>query len=354
MRKYSIYPDHGAWFVRWSEYPNGKRKQCSYQLARIKDYPKKREVWPLAHAYMARTQRATTVEAGAKVDGFVDQIYFPSIEQKSKYTKRNYRKNWSRVQPYLGKMRLRDVETKHVQGALNEILAQHGDKVCREDYRQAKVTCSAIFKLAIGQGHHPGPNPVRETTVTDYGHDRHRANEAYSLNEVKQFLTLYPSGPIAVAIGLNAFLALREPEIEALRPEDFDGERVHIHRKTKTGNDEWLPAAAPLRRILAGGWEPVNLNAIGCLLYYRLRNMDLKWKGWYAFRRGMATNLYELGVRAEEAALMLRNSPEVVRKHYLKFDKEKKKQEMMMQLEQAYEKCEAPEKCEASVQQKVQ
>ena len=51
----------------------------------------------------------------------------------------------------------------------------------------------------------------------------------------------------------------------------------------------------------------------------------------------MATNLFELGVRPEEAALILRNSPEVVRAHYIKLEKAGKKVDAMARLEQAYD-----------------
>ena len=53
----------------------------------------------------------------------------------------------------------------------------------------------------------------------------------------------------------------------------------------------------------------------------------------------MATNLFELGVRPEEAALILRNTLEVVRRHYLKLEQTGKKADAMARLEQAYDEC---------------
>jgi hypothetical protein len=174
--------------------------------------------------------------------------------------------------------------------------------------------------------------------VRKYGHTKHRANGAFDLNEIKQFLTLFPTGDIAVAIAINAFLALRKPEIEGLVPEDFDPKthRVHIHTDTKTGNDEWLPTVAPLRKILAGGWNQISLRRAEYAIVKVLEGTTLKWKGWYAFRRGMLTNLWKLGVPVEEAALILRNSPEVCRKHYLRLDTTAAKRSAMDTLEKAY------------------
>ena len=54
----------------------------------------------------------------------------------------------------------------------------------------------------------------------------------------------------------------------------------------------------------------------------------------------MATNLFELGVRPEEAALILRNSPEVVRRHYIKLEQAGKKIDVA-RLEQPYDECSA-------------
>lgn len=170
-----------------------------------------------------------------------------------------------------------------------------------------------------------------------------RDNAAYTLEEIKQFLKLFPSGQIAVTIGLNAFLALRKPELQALLPDDFDGNYVRIHRDTKTCNYERLPVIAPLKRLLADGWEQVNLRRAEYAIRKKIEGTNLRWKGWYGLRRGMATNLFELGVRPEEAALILRNSPEVLRRHYLKLEQAGKKMDAMTRLEQAYE-------CAATVQ----
>jgi len=154
---------------------------------------------------------------------------------------------------------------------------------------------------------------------------------------------LFPSGDVAVAIAINAFLALRRPEAEALLPEDYDPQtnRIRIHRDTKTHNDEWLPVIAPLREVIEGGWSRVKMRRAEYTIRKTLKGSTLKWKGWYAFRRGMLTNLWRLGVPVEEAALILRNSPEVCRKHYLRLDDGVSKQSAMDRLEQAYEKAEA-------------
>jgi hypothetical protein len=97
------------------------------------------------------------------------------------------------------------------------------------------------------------------------------------------------------------------------------------------------PVIAPLKRLLADGWEQINLRRAEYAIRKKIEGTNLHWKGWYGFRRGMATNLFELGVRPEEAALILRNSPEVVRRHYIKLEQAGKKIDAMACLEQAYD-----------------
>ena len=169
-------------------------------------------------------------------------------------------------------------------------------------------------------------------------------NGAYTLDEIKQFLNLFPAGPVAVAIGINAFLALRRPEVEVLLPDDYDQGRgkIRIHRATKTGNDEWLPVVAPLVKLLSDGWEQSNLRRAEYEIRKKIKGTNLAWRGWYAFfRRGLATNLYRCGMRPEKACLILRNSAEVVRRHYIRLEQEGTKVDAMARLEQAYDQCAA-------------
>jgi len=328
--------------MRWSVYKNGKRTQPTHIIASVKAYKKKADVKPLADAYfMERVQKARTVQAGASTSEFVKVVFFPHCKaQLSRSTLALYKQHWSRLEPYLGSIRLRDVMTPQIQAALDAIHDERGEEVCHDLYKLIKVTVSAIFSLAIRRGDHPGPNPEDHTSVRGYGHKDHRANGAYDLNEVKRFFTLF-GGDVAVAIAVNAFLALRKPEVEALRPEDFNPltNLVRIYKHTKTGNDEWLPVVGPLRQIMAAGdWKQINMrNAEYAIRKVLDGNKTLEWKGWYAFRRGMLTNLWKLGVRVEEAALILRNSPEVCRRHYLRLDSTVSKRSAMDALEKAYD-----------------
>jgi integrase len=345
LKSYSLQKHHGNWVTRWSVYEivDGKRKrtQPTHIIASIRNYKKKSDVKPLADAYFQeRLQKSRTVQAGASLTDFVTNVFFPHNESRlSKNTTALYRQQWKRLEPHLGSIRLRDVMTPHIQSALDSIHNERKEEISHDCYMHIKVTASAIFSLAIRRRDHPGPNPENQTTVRSYGHKQHRVNGAYDLNEIKQFFHFFPSGDIAVAIAVNAFLALRKPEIEALRPEDFDPvtNLVRIHRNTKTRNDEKLPVIGPLRKIMAAGdWNQINLRIAERAIVKTLKGTTLQWKGWYGFRRGMLTNLWKLGVPVEEAAMILRNSPEVCRRHYLRLDETASKQSAMDTLEKTY------------------
>ena len=71
----------------------------------------------------------------------------------------------------------------------------------------------------------------------------------------------------------------------------------------------------------------------------RIKGTNLVWKGWYAFRRGLATNLYRCGMQPEQACLILRNSAEVIRRHYIRLEHEGTKVDAMARFEQACNNC---------------
>ena len=60
------------------------------------------------------------------------------------------------------------------------------------------------------------------------------------------------------------------------------------------------------------------------------------WHGWHAFRRGLATNLYNLGVKPEVAQVILRHADaSTTRKHYIVLESRKQGIAAMRKLERA-------------------
>ena len=64
-----------------------------------------------------------------------------------------------------------------------------------------------------------------------------------------------------------------------------------------------------------------------------------RWHGWHSFRRGLTTNLFDLGVPPEISQLILRHADvETTRRHYLKLQERKQGAAAMRQFEAAIKK----------------
>jgi hypothetical protein len=340
MTTYSLQKHNGSWQMRWSVYKDGKRSQPVHIIG--PDSMKKHEAEALAAVYFAKVRRSPTIQAGASVDTFVTDVFFPHCDANlADDTIKLYKQQWKRLKPFIGETHLRDVCTPHIQSAIDAVHNDRGETLSHSVYIHVKVTCSAMFSLAIRRGDHPGPNPADECVVRNYGHTEHNENGAYDLNQVKQYMTLFADDKdILAAIAINAWLALRKPEVESLKPSDYDPSTglIRVHKHTKTGNDIYLPVVGPLRPVMLQGWDRIDMRRAETAIRLRLEGTTLRWKGWYAFRRGMMTNLYDLGVPPEKACHVLRNTAEVCRKHYLRLDKTATRQNAMDTLEAAYDK----------------
>jgi integrase len=201
---------------------------------------------------------------------------------------------------------------------------------------------SAIFRHAIQQGYLLGPNPIREASIPNApeGDETY----AYSLAEVITMLRLFPD-PASTIVAVAGFLGLRRSEIRGLEWPDYSGEEISVKRsvwesvtnepKTRKSKAP-VPVIVPVQRILdqfrigagnpASGpifatmmGTPLSLNNVlnrqilpvlkacvhcgkgsddhGKVTHkYERDSKRPEWHGWHAFRRGLATNLHDLGV----------------------------------------------------------
>jgi integrase len=162
--------------------------------------------------------------------------------------------------------------------------------------------------------------------------------------------------PSRTAVAVAAFSGLRESEIRGLRWADYDGKffnvRTSIWRThegyTKTPKSKnAVPVIEPLQKILAAHkkksssseWifagvkkgRPLHLDNL-CRRKMKPILGD-RWHGWHAFRRGITTVLFGLGVPAETAQLILRHEDvETTRAHYLMLKSKKEGSAAMKKL----------------------
>jgi len=350
----SLFKSHGAWYVRYREH--GKKNPVAHRLVSLAEYPKKGEVIPLKNEYMDRLNRiGFTSGAGVGVVDFVEKTYLPAIEKRlARSTVKGYRDAWHcHIRDRVVGMRVRDFRTVDGSRLMKAVENEHGNTLSHGTYKWIKVSISAIFTHARNEGVYDGINPMTGVYIPK-GKKHGRKRLAYPLEEVEKHLELFSgTKPIVIptedgaytpeiaqtvvrtAIGVAAFAGLRQGEIRGQWWEDDDGDilnirrsvwRTHLKDETKTHEDDEDPGVVPIikpLRLLLDAIKPENAsgwmfpNTIGGAL--DLDNLadrvikpvfkanGIEWKGWHAYRRGLATNLHELGVPDKVIQAILRH-----------------------------------------------
>jgi integrase len=371
-----IYKRGGWWVLRYREnvIEGGelKRRQLAKQIEpirpehmRLKRPPP--EIEDRAKAILQPlNSHAYTPEATHNLGQFVETVYFPNLEtQKRASTVKGYKARWtSQLKPRCASYRLRDFRTSDGQRLLTDI-ARENPELCRSTLHHLRSLLSAIFKHAIQQGYLNGPNPIREvgTPNAPEGEDTY----AYSLEEELRLLLYLPQPAYTVA-ALAAFTGLRRSELAGQLWENYDGGELEVTRsvweghvnepKTKSSKAS-VPVIPVLARILnayrdqygspktgpmfaSASGTPLNLNNIlnrlilpalnrcevcgkerldhaGVNHEYKRDASRPEWHGWHAFRRGLGTNLAEMGVDDLTIQRILRHANvATTRQHYIK------------------------------------
>jgi len=210
-------------------------------------------------------------------------------------------------------------------------------------------------------------NPVKLVRLPDAPEDDD--GYAYSLPEIETLLAVIPE-PAATVCAVAAFAGLRRSELRGVEWEDYDGEQIMVSRsvwegftnepKTKRSkapvpviprlaailNRHRLACGNPSRgpMFANGKGKSPNLNNtlnreilpalnrcivcrkpkqdhIAVAISHEFKRDDTlpMWHGWHAFRRGLASTLYDLGVDDLMIQQILRHGDvAVTRRHYIK------------------------------------
>jgi integrase len=210
-------------------------------------------------------------------------------------------------------------------------------------------------------------NPVKLVRLPDAPEDSD--TYAYSLTEIETMLAVIPE-PAATVCAVAAFTGLRRAELRGLRWEDYNGQQLMVNRSVWEGftnepKTRRSKAAVPVIPRLAailnrhrltcgnpssgpmfanGKGKPANLNntlnreilpalsrcgvcrkpkaehVAAAVSHDFRRDVNLPmWHGWHAFRRGLASTLYGLGVDDVMVQQILRHKDvQVTRDHYIK------------------------------------
>jgi integrase len=353
----NIFKRHGAWFLRFyrDEIVDGKavRRRVTKRLAPASDdYRSRKDLKDEIDRHLVPVNQGALPEGGLTFNQFFESHFLPHVESRRKAsTVRFYRDTYRYyLKERVGQIRLRDFTTAHAQGVLDSIQLSH------QSLLRIKTVMSAAFTIARQKDFIRTANPITGSKAE--GTRSQFKPHAYTLKEIGHMLGKMGE-PARTAVAVAAFSGLRESEIRGLRWEDYNGKELHVRRgvwrthvdETKTDKSTGaVPVIAPLKKILddhkrrgaKDGYLFTGPKKGFALNLDNLTKRDIRpvlgdtWYGWHAFRRGLTTTLYELGVPPEVAQILLRHEDvETTRRHYLILDNQKHGVAAMKRLESA-------------------
>lgn len=344
-----LYVHHEAWYVRYRERvrrPDGsvKDQQRAKRLGRVRDYPRESQIRPLFAEFVRQLNAGRyTPESGMTLTDFVERFYFKYIEEKRASTKKSYMEIWSnKIRGRVGHIRLREFRTVDASRMLRAI-ANEND-LTRTTLQHIKGVLSGIFTYAKNEGAFDGENPVRDVQIPSNAREPSETY-AYNLSQICRILDCLPLLPKAV-VATAAYAGLREGELRGLEWTDYGGDRLHVNRsvwknvvnKPKTrASANPVPVIRQLAEILnayrssmgnptsgvmfhSGSGELMDLDKLAQrVIRPVVESIGLAWYGWHGFRRGIASNLYELGADEKIVQRVLRHAKaHVTKDRYIK------------------------------------
>lgn len=296
------------------------------------------------------TQLVTEFVHSYYIPEYIERELRPSSQKQFKDTFRNH------IAPRLGQCTLRSFRTVHAQKILDDIAAQ--GILGKSSLKHCKSALSGIFAQAKRLGVIDTVNPADDTKLHK-GRGSPGATHAYDLGEIATMLARLPE-PAHTIVQTAAFSGLRHSELRGLTVDAFDAEHRQLHVRQSVWNSHTTEpktaaskASVPLIRQLAlaleahigrmgrfaepgkplfqaGNGKPLNLANLvrrtvrpaieRCIECHKSAgdheeaghpfksDPACRWHGWHAFRRGLATNLHELGVDDKSIQAILRHS----------------------------------------------
>ncbi len=333
-----VFKKGSNWYVRYREdvqLESGsiKRIQKCHRLAKATgQYRTKRAAEQLAEEIIRPLNDGVIrPESTMSLNQFIEVSYLPYVaDQKRRSTYSGYKNIWLRYVQPSGAVALRDIRTLEGEQMMKAIARR--EDLCRTTLGHIKHFLSGVFRFARRQGVLDNPNPMHDVEIPKArpaGETR-----AYSLEEEAQMLAILPE-PAATVVATAAFTGARKGELRGLMWEDYDGSEIrvmksvwrsHVDEPKRPKSKAAVPVIAPLKilieqhRTKCGNpqhgfifsnehGQPMNLEALAVdVIRPALEKANLRWHGWHAFRRGLATNLHRLGVSDKVIQQILRHA----------------------------------------------
>jgi integrase len=332
-----LFKSSGWWFVRYCDtvVTNGEAKRVliAKKLVPVSnEYRCKRSVQPVAEDFLRPINEGlVTPQSSMSITEFVRTEYMPFVErEKRPSTARGYRDIWkNHLKPRCGNTQLRDFRTVDGERLMRSL---GNGSLSRTSLYHIKALLSGVFKHAIRLGILNGPNPVRDVSIPKAPEGKE--TQAYSFEQVVTMLSMLPE-PAATIVAVAAFCGLRKGEIRGLLWEYYDSGQIRVMQsiwnshvtEPKTRKSRAAVPVIPLLRerldrfrsnvgnpvagqmFAAGNGSPLNLDNLARReIKPVIEGVGIAWFGWHAFRRGLATNLYALGVSEKVIQGILRHA----------------------------------------------
>jgi integrase len=237
---------------------------------------------------------------------------------------------WTRYLKSRSNIMLREFRTVDGERLFQSIAKEH--KLTCTTLAHIKAFLSGVFRFARRQGVINSENPMRDV-VLPKGKPPGETH-AYSLEDIVQMLDVLPE-PAATIVAAAAFTGARKGEVRGFLWENYDGVQIRISQSFWRGHalePKTRKSKAPvpviaqlaqrleLHRSLSGNpdngfmfpsstGKPFNMDALSRDVIVPLATKaGVQWHGWHAFRRGLATNLYRLGISDKIIQRILRQA----------------------------------------------
>ena len=336
MQKGHIYRKGDIWMFRYWQYEtvDGKeiRKHAAKRLAAFCDrYRTIKSVRPLADDILRPVNSERESSGSQTLQSFIDLHYLPQAkEHKKPSTYKGYSDIYRvHIKPRVAGFRVQDYRTVDAQRLFQSIAADN-PALSHTTLLHIKGFMSGVFAVAKRLGAYDGENPIRDTAVPKGrpSKDTH----AYSLAEIESMIGALKNDTHRTAVIVAAFTGLAHSELRGLRFSDVGDDQITVRTsywRTHEGatKTKARAAAIPLLPIVARAIaehrvrnpqaefvfegpnrRPLDLATMGSKkIKPALAESGIIWHAWHAFRRGLATNLHDLGIQDKVIQAILRH-----------------------------------------------
>jgi len=326
------------WYLRYYDFellPDDKlqKVQKCKKLAEFGgDYRSKSAVKVLADEFLAPLNNGKVSPASTMtLNQFIEKRYLPFVEEnKEPSTYAGYKNSFHLHIKKHGSIALRDVRTVEIEDMLTAIAREFN--TAKSTIAHDKMFLSGTFRYAKRQGVINSENPVRDAVLPKCKEteDTH----AHSLEDELTMIRILPE-PASTIVAMAAFTGMRKGEIRGSDWDRYTDDtifvaksvwRKHVKGPKTRASKAPVPVIAQLAAKLdeyrkscgspESGWmfpnsfgNPLGLDGlVRDVIRPALEKAGLKWHGWHAFRRGLATNLHRLGVQDKVIQAILRQS----------------------------------------------